>query len=621
MLTAVRELGELLLEGKEPIEVLTKPLGVDKVAAVEIQLLTKLRFKENSAVEEARKRGKKGEGRKKVRLIPYLFRYKGTKLEDWDSSRQLAYLYRQAGGNSPDFSLTTKVNEDEPTKTLDNKILGWFRNVRSLKIGLGKKDAAFLDALERTLVENREAILKDITQILQEKSKKEKIALTVKIVAGKKKFYPGEIPLFREVLLKRVYEKDMEVVSSDKICSLCGEKKPYVFGNSSPYKIYTLDKTGYIAGGFNRELAWRNFPLCGDCKLALEEGKKFIEENLQFSFSGISYYLIPKFLLGKEAAKEVVAVFTDSVKIVSLKQQVKKSITGSEKDILDTVKEASDTVMLNFLFLQKMNAAERIVMLIEDVLPSRLKKIFAAKEEVDKQFGGEFNFRILREFISKSDQDKARPDLDRYFLETVDRIFKDRPVDKDFLLKFIMQKIRYEFLHNRYFFQAVRDGLRVIAFLQVLGIWKGGTMVSTGERFFDQFFAGFASSFTDPMQKGLFLLGALTEFLLRRQKKDRNTDRPPFLKKLKGLKMNETDFKGLLPKVQNKLEEYEAFGRGRRLLAAEAAYYLLQSGSNWKASIDEMNFYFACGMNMTDEIAKLIYPSGEEVEEEEEKTA
>ncbi|MDN5363121.1 MAG: CRISPR-associated protein Csh1 [Eubacteriales bacterium] len=620
MLTAVRELGELLLGEKQRLEVLTEPLSVDKIAVIEIQLLTILRFKESSGGGEARKTAKKGVSRKRVRLVPYLFLYKGTKLEDWDSSRQLAYLYRRAGGNSPDFSLTTKVNEREPGKTLDNKILGWFRNLRSLKDDLRKNDVAYLNALEKTIKENRDAILADITRILQEKSKKEKIALTVRIVVGKKKFYPGDVPLFRELLLKKVYEKDMDVFSTEKVCSLCGEKKPYVFGNASPYAFYTLDKPGFITGGFNRELAWRNFPLCGDCKLALEEGKKFIKENLKFSFSGSGYYLIPKFLLGKEAAKEVVDIFTDSVKIVSLKQQVKKSITGSEEEILDIVKETSDTVMLNFLFLQEMNAAERVVMLIEDVLPSRLRKIFAAKEEVDKQFGGEFNFGVLRGFISKSDQDKARPDLDRYFLETVDRIFKDRPVDKDFLLKFIMQKIRYEFLHNRHFFQAVRDGLRVIAFLQVLGIWKGGRRVSTGERFFDQFFAGFASSFTDPMQKGLFLLGALTEFLLRRQKKDRNTDRPPFLKNLKGLKMSETDFKGLLPKVQNKLEEYEAFGKGKRLLAAEAAYYLLQSGSNWKASIDEMNFYFACGMNMADEIAKLIYPSGEEVEEEE-KTA
>lgn len=619
MLTAVKELGEMLIGEKERLEVLTEPLGVDKVAAIELQLLTKLRVKESSGSIKGKVGVQRSAGRKKVAVTPYFFLYRGIKLEDWKETHQLAYLYRRAGGNSPDFSLTTKINEKEPAKTLDNKIIGWFRDARRM-VGMRRREENYLRKLEESIRKNREAILADLVKILQEKGKKERVALTVKIIAGKDKHYPGDIPLFRKLLEDKVYEKDMDVFSEDKICALCGQKKPLVFGNASPYAFYTLDKPGYITGGFKKELAWRNFPLCGDCKLALEEGKKFIKENLQFSFSGIKYYLIPKFLLGKEVAQEVVDIFTDSTKIVSLKEKSKKSITGSEEEILYIVEEANDTIMLNFLFLQEMNAAERVVMLIEDVLPSRLRKIFAAKEEVDKQFGGEFNFGVLRGFISKSDQDKARPDLDRYFLETVDRIFKDRPVDKDFLLKFIMQKIRYEFLHNRHFFQAVRDGLRVIAFLQVLGIWKGGRRVSTGERFFDQFFAGFASSFTDPMQKGLFLLGALTEFLLRRQKKDRNTDRPPFLKNLKGLKMSETDFKGLLPKVQNKLEEYEAFGKGKRLLAAEAAYYLLQSGSNWKASIDEMNFYFACGMNMADEIAKLIYPSGEEVEEEE-KTA
>ncbi|CAD7777984.1 hypothetical protein BLFGPEAP_01835 [Candidatus Methanoperedenaceae archaeon GB50] len=34
----------------------------------------------------------------------------------------------------------------------------------------------------------------------------------------------------------------------------------------------------------------------------------------------------------------------------------------------------------------------------------------------------------------------------------------------------------------------------------------------------------------------------------------------------------------------------------KRLLAEEASKNLLNSGSNWKITLDEINFYFAVGM-------------------------
>lgn len=101
-------------------------------------------------------------------------------------------------------------------------------------------------------------------------------------------------------------------------------------------------------------------------------------------------------------------------------------------------------------------------------------------------------------------------------------------------------------------------------------------------------------------------MGSLTELLLRKQYKERSAK--PFLKNLKSLKMTERDFKGLLPKVQNKLEEYDSFDKGKRELAAEVANYLLLAGDDWYMSVDELNFYFAAGMNLTNEVTKVIYP-------------
>jgi CRISPR-associated protein Csh1 len=80
--------------------------------------------------------------------------------------------------------------------------------------------------------------------------------------------------------------------------------------------------------------------------------------------------------------------------------------------------------------------------------------------------------------------------------------------------------------------------------------------------------------------------------------------------------MNMKDFKGLLPKIQNKLEEYKSFDKGKRELAKGVSTYLLAAGETWNLSLDEMNFFFASGMNLCSEVTSVLYPK-EKLENEE----
>ncbi|NMA82392.1 MAG: TIGR02556 family CRISPR-associated protein, partial [Epulopiscium sp.] len=178
---------------------------------------------------------------------------------------------------------------------------------------------------------------------------------------------------------------------------------------------------------------------------------------------------------------------------------------------------------------------------------------------------------------------------------------------RQFMLKFIMQKIRGDFVRDEYFNFTVRDGLMTLAFLEKMKLFEM-EVEQMEKRLFSEMFSKYGSTFEAPLKRGLFLLGSLTEFLLRKQYTELEAT-PPFRRNLKSLKMNERDFKGLLPKVQNKLEEYDSFDKGKRLTAREAANYLLVSGENWKMSIDEMNFYFAAGMNLVDKVANIVYPA------------
>lgn len=588
MLEAVKELGELVLE-REKKDILA------------------------SLIEDPNSNGKYNN------LCVIKFKKEGNALYYLDVEREeykrdyiTKYLYRSGSANGPDFSPTAKLTE--PEKTFPMKIFGWFNKVLKDKTTeLSDEERLLLVGIQEELEENREDIIKKLTEIRQEIPKKESIFITIKIEESGNEYYPGDIEVFRRLLQENVEKKDLEIFSEDKVCSICKEKKDVVIGNAGVYAFYTLDKPGFITGGFDEDLAWRNFPVCLDCKRALEEGKRFVKENLRFSFAGIPYQLIPKFILGKEAAREIVDIFVDSSKIISLKQEVKKAYLADENDILDILKESKDNLTLNFLFIKEQQSAEKILLLIEDIFPSRLKTIFSAKEYVDKLFNENFTFKTVRNFFSKSDSNKREYDLDKYFLDLVDSVFKNRSIDRSFIMDFLMRRIRDRFIKDEYLSICVREALMVVIFLEKLNLLEV-EVKDMEDRLFNGLFKKYEPTFEDPVKRGLFLLGALTELLLRRQYKDRGSK--PFMKELKSLKMDQKDFISLLPKIQNKLEEYNAFDKGKRLIAEEASHYLLLAGDNWKMSVDEMNFYFSCGMNLVQEVANIVYPDKELIKEE-----
>lgn len=342
----------------------------------------------------------------------------------------------------------------------------------------------------------------------------------------------------------------------------------------------------------------------------LQRGRNFIENKLTFKFYGLKYQLIPKVLLGgSEVIKEILDILSDTHKNISLKERIVKRLTDDENEILEYLSEKEDVLTLNFLFLKSDKSAERILLLIEDVFPSRLKTIFDAKRYIDEIYNEEFNFGKVRTFFFKSDQDKREVDLDKYFLEIVDSVFRGRKIDFGFLVKFFMQNIRKDFINDSYYLFKIRDAMMCMTFFEKLGLINFEE-VNMEQNIFDEVFNRYGKSFNSPEKRGIFLLGVLTQMLLNKQSLERGSK--PFMKKLKSLKMDEKDIKALLPEVQNKLEEYDAFDKGKRLIAQEASKYLLQAGEGWKMSVDEINFYFACGMNMSGEIAKMIYGKPQE---------
>lgn len=530
------------------------------------------------------------------------YNYAGIHIEDFDSGKIEQYLYKEGeskGNNPAPFCPLT-----EPKKTL-KKISNWLKQCREVKI-----DDFSLNVSEilNILINEENQIITELLQSIQNIPKNINMFFTIKINGN----FLGEYEVFRKCFLQ-LKEKKLKKSANIGVCSICGETGKEVSGKIDVFKFYTIDKPGFIAGGFKEIDAWKNYPVCMNCKSDLERGRKFLESNLNFKFYGLNYLLIPQLLVGGEYLfEEIIEILSETKKTIALRERIKKKITDDEKEILEYLSKKTDVVVFNFLFLQKQQSAERILLLIEDVLPSRIRKIFDAKDYVDTVFQNNqdrgFTFGTIRTFFSKSSEDKRQNDLDKYFLEIINSVFKGKKINFSFLVKLLMTGIRRELTkdpqESKFNFR-VKDALMSILFFERLNIISFEEEGAMSESIFDNIFTKYGKSLSTSAKRGIFLLGVLTQLLLNKQWSERNAK--PFIKKLKGLKMDEKDIKALLPEVQNKLEEYEAFDKGKQILAQEISKYFLEAGDNWNMSVDEINFYFACGMNLADEVVKIIY--------------
>lgn len=510
--------------------------------------------------------------------------FKGVDLEDFSEDKLPLYLYKKAKGKNP------------PSLTPTLMLTGAEKSLKHLERAVGKLKKAENSIPNLGISPDLAEIIKDAVDKLPPKTK---VLLTVRI-DGK---YIGEIKEFIRAL-EKVSAEEGKDSRGKAICSVCLEEKD-VSGDISPFKFYTIDKPGYITGGFNKKEAFKNFPLCYECKALIYAGKQFLEKSLKFSFiKGMSYYLIPEFIYGRESVREEILQILKDTEFRKHKLSSKefRHLTADEEDILEILSEERDVLTVHLLFLEREQGAERILLHIQDIYPSRLKELFSIKEYIEKNIwdgGQEFTYETIYNFFSKTDPSK------KYFLEVVDKTFRGIPLDKKFLIKFLLSGIRKDFEKDQ-FYSVIKDAFGVFLFI----------LISTGEEEMKDFEPKSLEELLNSMpaldtnlKRGLFLLGALTERLLRVQRKER--DSAPFMKKLKGLRMNENDLKGLLPQVRNKLEEYESFKKGENILFELVSEYLSKAG-RWNMSIEEMNFYFVLGMGMFDKVKEFILYRREE---------
>lgn len=635
MIEAIRNIGEYALEkeGKvvdKPLEILVDDPESNPKNPTYKNILFILIHKENST-----------------------YKYCGVDLDQYSSKKLKLYLYKQGSSNGPDITPTARITrikaEGSKKPTFETKILSWFKQQNKTELD----EKISLLKIYECLKENKEIIQMDLEAKYNRINKQEKATLTLKIDDK----YIGEFKIFQDILIDKAkenyYSKYGKISKSDDhICSVCNERNAEVYGFVDTYQFYTVNQPGFVSSGFQQRDAWKNYPVCLNCALTLEAGKKYIGTAQNFNLYGFKYILIPQFLNGtnkslrntlfKRIENQRDPKFGRNGDAISSLHK----ITNDEDEILELLSDEQKYLNLNFMFYDAprgYNGSEfHILLYIEDILPSRLKALFDAKVgnkennligvdqisifkncmvpvfENNKKTGEkpmEFNFGVLRAFFPKVSNNRT---YDKYFLDIVNNIFTNKSIDYGFLINFIMRKIRGEFVNGYQTNISTLKGFMLLNYLNKLKLIElnGGAEMEEDrvnkleenkeiekeiDTRIDCFLSDFEDFFNNDAKKAVFFEGVLTQFLLNIQYARRKST--PFLSKLKGLNLDKKYLsEKLLREIKQKLWEYDAYTyKGVKLdhLQSIISKYFLSAGNNWNVSNDEISYYFVLGMNLS----------------------
>jgi len=543
-------------------------------------------------------------------------KYKRVSTEEFERSRIPRYLYRRGAPNGPDITPTSKITKAE--KTLNNKIIKCLMNIaKEWKFyELSGEEKEYVESIKKIIAEDSHSIIAGIERE-NPKSKRSNL-LTIKI-NGK---YLGDFKLFQKILIKNAlkgcYNKyGKESIGKNSLCCICHQKQNQVFGFVSTFPFYTVDKAGMVTGGFRQSDSWKNYPVCPNCAVVLDAGKKYLKDNLNFLFYGFRYLLIPQFNLSGTRDK-VMDILRDYEKNPSMQREKKMKLTNDEREILGILSEQQDSMCINLMFYEEKQSGSvfKILLMVEEVPPSRFRRLFDEKNRIesmvlfqelpflvnDKNYI-QFNFSVLRNFFGRS---KTDPTYDRYFLELVDKIFRGNPIEFRFLLKYIMEKIKGRFRNQKGTFLDSFKGYMLISYLNNLGVLRGFKgKEDTSLPIMDEkvkvedcvktFFEEHHEFFNSPAKKAIFLTGCLTQYLLNIQRLERGAT--PFRNRLKGLNMDMRDIARVFKEAQNKLEEYKK-NYYTKLEKTISSYFVSFDPAKCKLFRDEINFCFVLGMNL-----------------------
>jgi len=525
-------------------------------------------------------------------------------LVEFDSEKLKDYLYSNGSSRGGDNTPTTIVsNNKEPLKKL-------FLPIKKIEIEDFEKVRVYLENEEN---------YKRVEDAIKEKFE-EKEGYILTLVINEKMV--GEYEELKEEVIKNnnigaYYMKSMGTsLGKNKICYCCKEVKEEVYGYAGLYPFYTVDKKGFVAGGFKQEESWKNYPICPECYRILNKGKKLIEGNFVDTAFGMKYMVVPKSVLpiteeGLEGYADIIHDLSNEEESnknkISLGHERRKILSGQEEFAFEVMGELKNSMSFNIMFYEESNASFKVLRNIEDVFPSKLSRLFELKDQVEESdvyknlkskkgsIDLRFTFNSFREFFGSNDN--------KGLLDIMNSVFVGKPIDYEWLLHSYIKVLREKVISGEATHFTIRNtliSLEVLLELDLLnGRYKGEVekVIEKNEKnsMYLDFFKNHSKNFDTNLRKGLFLQGLMVQNLLNLPEQRSRA----FYSRLNGLKMNEKIIKRIQHELIDKLEQYKKRHYYLELENLIGNYFALADFSSM--SRDEMSYYFVLGMNMVRE--------------------
>jgi len=556
--------------------------------------------------------------------------YKGIDIAKVSAEKEdyRKYAYRKGSANGGDITFTTKISSPVETKINGIKTKT-FKNILSFNRG-EHSDSIYFGILKNTFLDNENLIKYDIDERFKNFTKDETVStgLSFKIIENGEGKYLREYDLIKKLIIlsgstTNYTHAGIESKSKNKVSSVSGVESNDIYGFAAPFKYSSPDKPGFISGFFNKKLNWRNYPISSEETLKLEIGRKYIQQNLTGYFYGNEYMTVPHPIIKtnlqelKNIIKLLKTAFDDE------KQAKNEKKKRAEDRVQKIIAEQKNYFNLDILFFveDKKTGAITINLMLEEILPSRFRKLFIdAPEKVNKNplFKNAitikkelqdlvFSYQIVKGFFDKN------------FLDVVQKLFLGKNLSQEYIFENIIGIIRKN--HNAAKTSGgwvepmnwtVLKAIMLISYLQELKVinynqnYNFMEIESTQKKEssfnlegFNEFVKTNSNFLNSDIKIGIFSVGVLVRFLYSIQSQSLNTSNPPFENKLKGYKLNPEILMKVYTEALDKIQKYQknnyVYTDLREIINRN---FILKTHELNKMSNNELSFYFVAGLEM-----------------------
>lgn len=322
---------------------------------------------------------------------------------DDDRAKKRRYLYREPAGRAAKwrFSPIYKLGagSSDSVAALVGKDGDWQRDKQSR---FYKLYDSTLRAFEETGVfspDSVDVIMASLSERIAEiagywSDKRSSYLLIVSPCAGGRFLYPVEVKSFLNYFRTRLAAQTANVRQSKKeaapsVCAICNFHSETVVNLDQVFAFATFDKKSFLPGNIDSDDNRKKvFPLCPRCYKEISEGRVRIDNAFTDAKSlyGVRIYVVPELLSGCGRLDRASTLAKDFIQ---------KGL-NREPYISENIMKADDEVVLHFVFWEKNQAQERLLLMVEDVPPSRLKRVENAWMSSAEATGIAKSFKELR---------------------------------------------------------------------------------------------------------------------------------------------------------------------------------------------------------------------------------